>query len=74
MNEPMKTPVQGNEDAIAALRLAVVATEDYDKLGRVTEAILKEAPSTPERNTGGFELLLAMQRAGSLRFEVSDGS
>ena len=66
----MEAPMQANENVIAALRLAVEATSDYDALGRVAEEILKEAPATPESNTGGVELLLAMHRSGSLHFDV----
>jgi hypothetical protein len=59
------------EDLVAALRLAVEATENYDKLGRVVMAILERGPETPDYNTGGLELLLILQREGKLTFEMT---
>lgn len=58
-------------DVIAALKIAVEATDDWAKLGQVTKAILDASRETPEDNTGGLELLLRLQREGSLMFEVS---
>lgn len=59
-------------DVIAALRLAVEATDDWDKLGQVAKAILEAGRETPEDNTGGLELLLRLHREGVLKFEVGD--
>lgn len=59
-------------DVIAALRLAVEATDDWDKLGQVTKAILEAGRETPSDNTGGLELLLRLHRSGVLKFEVGD--
>lgn len=66
------TDLRQYEDVIAALRLAVEATDDYEKLGRVVEAMLKEAPPTDDDNTGGLEFLLRLQRSGALKFQVGD--
>lgn len=59
-------------DVIAALRIAAEATDDWEKLGQVTDAILKAAQDTPPGNTGGLELLLRLHRAGDLKFEVGE--
>ena len=69
-----KTGYQELEDVIAALRLAVEATEDWERLGRVAKAIVDAAPETPGNNTGGLELIIDLQRAGTLRFEVGDNA
>lgn len=60
------------QDVIAALRIAVEATDNWEKLGQVTRAILDAAPATPDDNTGGLELLLRLHRAGEIRFQVGD--
>lgn len=67
-----KTGYQELEDVIAALRIAVEATEDWDKLGRVAKAIVDAAPETPGDNTGGLELIIDLNRDGKLRFQVGD--
>lgn len=59
-------------DVIAALRLAVEATDDWEKLGQVTKAILEAGTETPADNTGGVSLLLRLHREGVLKFEVGD--
>lgn len=58
------------EDVIAAMRLAEIGTDDYDKFGRVALKILGTAPDTPDDNKGGVELLLRLQRSGELEFEL----
>lgn len=59
-------------DVIAALRLAVEATDDWEKLGQVTKTILEAGMETPASNVGGVQLLLRLHRAGVLKFEVGD--
>ena len=59
------------ESVISALRLAEVATEDADKFRRVVGVILTAAPPTPDEDTGGVRLLVDLQAAGELTFEVA---
>lgn len=65
-----KTGYQELEDVIAALRIAVEATESWEKLGKVAKAIIETAPETPDDNQGGLEVLLELQRSGRLAFEL----
>lgn len=58
------------EDVIAALRLAQVATADAEKFARVAEIILHEATPTPDTNRGGVELLIRLQKSGALQFKL----
>jgi hypothetical protein len=59
-------------DVIAALRLAVEGTDDWEKLGQIASVILKTARDTPADNTGGVSLLLRLHREGRLRFDLTD--
>lgn len=57
-------------DVVAAIRIAVEATDNWEKLGKVAKAIVETAPDTPDDNTGGLELLMRLQRANTLVFEL----
>lgn len=73
MSDTMTDPAvsyASDVDVIAALRIAVEATGDWEGLGKVARAILNAGRETPSTNTGGLDLLLALHREGVIRFEV----
>lgn len=60
-----------NEDAVAALRLALEGCrDDYKRFGKIAEVILGKAPETPGNNRGGVNMLITLHSAGKLKFEV----
>lgn len=67
----LKTRADLNQDAVAALRLALEGCrDDYERFGRIVELILDKAPETPGSNRGGVNLLIDLHSAGKLKFEV----
>jgi hypothetical protein len=61
-------------DVIAALRLALEGTTDWEQFGQVANAILECAPDTPDNNYGGVRLLVKLHQEDKLQFELRGDS